>query len=78
MGHQSHPEAGSMGMHQRRSGQMPGTLFVLNVRKLLAPHFGGSSLHPTNNKTWKFLENKFPRVKWLLLRHKVNAAKIPF
>lgn len=65
------------GTRQRHSGQMLGSFLISNIRKILTPHFGGSSLHPTNRKRWKFLENKFPRVKMVIAPAQGKCCRNP-
>lgn len=64
-------------MCQRHSGQMLGSFLIFNIRTILTPHFGGSSLHPTNSKRWEFLENKFPRVKMVIAQAQGKCCRNP-
>lgn len=74
---QEPPGQEAMGTCQRCSGQMLGSLFILNLRKLLAPRFAGNSFHPTNDKTWKFLESKFSPSERVIAPAQGKCSKNP-
>lgn len=76
-----------VGGHEYRSKMFRANALIpfhFKHAQTLCTTFWGSTLYASSNRMWKFLENRCPRLriylvaKWLLLSHKVNAAKIPF
>lgn len=51
--------------------------FHFKHKKALSATFWGRSLHPTNNKTWKFLESKFSQSEMVIALAQGKCSKNP-
>lgn len=69
-----------MGWHEDRSTVFRANALVpfhLKHKQILFTTCWGSTLYPSNNRMWKFLENKGPRAKLVIAQTQGKSSKNP-
>lgn len=69
-----------MGGHEHRSMVFRANALVpfhLKHKQILCTTFWGSTLYPSNNRMWKFLENKGPRAKLVIAQTQGKCSQNP-